>query len=521
VLENANISNIGLKGLNTDLTAWDLPAEFITDGSNFRVQSNNIISTGSYTAWSIPPINLLPGLVARVGTIGGDFWLVVGRNGVYVWSEPTWTNIDSIAGYTLAIDGELDWTVAMLGRIPIINNPAHVPEYWSPQSAGQIMQPLEFSPGVDWVTAGKSFRVIRSHKNFLFALNLVEGGVTLENSYRWSHPAENNGLPFTWDETDVSSLASIEQLGAEGGVIIDGLSLRDSFCIYSERSINLLDLSNDEFVFNRRELSSTVGIVNKNSIVEINGSHLFLSDGDIFKNDGNKIQSIIHNRLRRRFNSRLNASAFNRSFVIRNTVMKEVWFCVPENKSKYPNIAYVYNWADDSWALKDLPPSLTHASYGSQSDTILTYDTVTSTYDSIGSTYDAGNRTPLDETVIGCRSNDGALIFMDPVDEFDVNIDSKIERTGFALNGVVANFTVSRIYPYMAGKVPVNIQIGAQARIGGPVTWSALTLFDPSVDRKLDIRISGALFCWRVSSIGIGKWSMSGMSVEYALTGSR
>jgi hypothetical protein len=42
------IENMGLKGLNTDQTAWALPPEFLTDGLNFRVTANQIQTAGGY-----------------------------------------------------------------------------------------------------------------------------------------------------------------------------------------------------------------------------------------------------------------------------------------------------------------------------------------------------------------------------------------------------------------------------------------------------------------------------------------
>jgi hypothetical protein len=46
-------------------------------------------------------------------------------------------------------------------------------------------------------------------------------------------------------------------------------------------------------------------------------------------------------------------------------------------------------------------------------------------------------------------------------------------------------------------------------------------IFNPLTQRKVDIRSTGAMHAWRVSSIGLGKFSLSGLEIEYQVTGLR
>ena len=325
------IRNIGLKGLNTDIAPWDLDPEFVTFGFNFRVLENSMVTTGGFEDWSTSPVDFKSGFIMHVGATSGDYWLIAGRNAVYAFDGFTWTDVSSTTGYPgLGPDDELLWTGCMLGQIPIINNPQANPEYWSPQSPGQILQPLPWDAGTTWAERGINAKVIRSHKNFLFALNLQDGATSQPDSYRWSTAADINGLPFTWDETDVSALAGIASLGGDGGEIIDGLSLRDSFVIYSERAIDILDFTGGEFVWKRRELSNTVGLLSKDCVVEVKGVHYLMTDGDIVRNDGTNITSIIHGKIKRQYTNNLNPDRYTRCFAVRNTTTKEIWFCVPQ-----------------------------------------------------------------------------------------------------------------------------------------------------------------------------------------------
>jgi len=272
------VDNMGNKGINTDVTHWSLGPEYITDGINFRVFANGIQSYGGYEEWSTSPEPFNPGYLIHPLTQTGDYWLVAGRHSVRSFDGGNWTDISSTSGYPgLSVDDELKWNGCLLGDIVIINNIQAEPEFWGPINPQTALKPLPFDPESSWSEKGYSFHTIRSHQNFLFALNLVEDGLELTNSYRWSHPADENGLPFTWDATDPSSLAGKAQLGGDSGAIIDGLSLRDSFVIYAESGIDILDFTGDEFVFRRRELSSTVGFISSNSIVEAKGIHFFIA----------------------------------------------------------------------------------------------------------------------------------------------------------------------------------------------------------------------------------------------------
>ena len=517
-----SLSNIGQKGLNSDVTQWELPPEFITDGINFRIFANAIRTAGGYADWSFSPIPFNPGFMMHVGATSSNFWLVAGRDAVYAFDGVQWHPVTSAAGYNIAVNGELNWTGCMLGSTPIINNPQTNPEYWRPVSSGQILQPLDFSPGVPWSETGNSFKVLRSHKNFLFALGLQEGVEELPDSYRWSHPADANQLPFTWDETDKTALAGRAALGGDGGHITDGRSLRDAFCIYSEASIDILDSTNDEFVWRRRELSNTVGLLSKHSLIEVKGTHILLSDGDIVINDGNGLKSLVHNRIRRRLTARMNADFYDRSYAVRNSAMKEVWFCVPEDGAEYPNTAYIYNWKDDSWVIRDLPEGIAFSAYGPQTDPSTIWDDWKGTWDTQQGVWGSRKKTPLNDTIVGVRNDNSSLKTMDASEGRDSgDLGTRIERTNFALEGMRQVTTITRVFPHMEGTEPVQIQFGSHDYAGSPVRWKPVVIFNPSIDRKIDVRTTGELHAWRVQSLGEGNWSMSGMDIEYALAGER
>lgn len=516
-----SLNNIGTKGINSDIKPWELPPEFITAGKNFRLTDGSISASGGSQVWSTAPSPFFPGRLRFVPALTDNYWLVFGRGAVYAFDGTTWSNVSSEAGYAgVGVGDESLWNSCMLGQIPICNNPQARPEYWSPQSPAQVLKPLPFNPTETWGSLGYTCKVMRSHKNFLFALNLVEGGNELPSGYRWSHPADINGLPFSWDETDPSCLGSKEQIGGDSGQIIDGLSLRDSFCIYSENAINLLDSTGDEFVFRRRELTSTFGLLNKDCIAEVQGSHFFLGDGDIVVNNGNKVESIIHGKLRRQLISRMSVDSFDKSFVVQLTNKKEIWFCVPEDDSPTPNVAYIYNWRDDSWAIRDLPESINSAANGVATEPSTTWDTWDETWDTASGTWGSRKSSPLDDTLVATDPETSSLILLDPSGG-ETDMDTVIERIGVPLEGHTNVTTITRVYPIVEGNTPMIFQFGSQDFAGSAVRWKPQVMFNPQTQRKIDIRTTGELHCWRAMTMGSGGFEMSGMEIEYEEAGKR
>ena len=53
----------------------------------------------------------------------------------------------------------------------------------------------------------------------------------------------------------------------------------------------------------------------------------------------------------------------------RNQTYNEIWFAVPEDQAVFPNVAYVYNYRDNTWGLRDLEKAHRHGHFGNQPTT--------------------------------------------------------------------------------------------------------------------------------------------------------
>jgi hypothetical protein len=394
------IRDFASAGLNSDILSWDLPPQFLTEVNNVRIIRNSLTPFGGYVVWSEMPADFTPGALMHIGATSGTYWMIMGDTKVYVFDGIVYSDITEPT-YIPVTDPDL-WTGAMLSRIPVINNPGAYPYYWSPQAGGNVLTILPWDATQTWEDVGQSCDVMRSHKQFLFALKVKPtGGVgeTIADGVRWSAPADINGVPNTWDELDTTDVAGLTTLGGDGGDIIDGLSLRDAFVVYRERGLSVFDYVGGQFVWQIRNVSTTVGLLASNCVVEVKGKHLFIGDGDVLVFDGNSIESLMHHRIRKHFISNFNVEFYFNAFAVKNNVLNEVWFCIPGINSEYANMVYIYNWRDDTWSVRDLPEAVA-GDYGSYTSSSPTWEDVEGSWDSISSVWNLGGFSPLQDTIV-------------------------------------------------------------------------------------------------------------------------
>jgi len=522
------LNNLGDSGLNSDRLPSELPPTFITSGQNFRLRDGYIVPLFGSTLVLDPPNTdtFEFGFIKNVRNKLGDYWVVANRDSVHLAFSRLlgWIDISS-RDYGIPEGGQFDWTGSQLGQILILNNPDTFPQYWVGEEFQDSLTDLPFAPGLTWRDQGLRCRSMRAHKNFLIALNL-DGSEEVPNGYRISHPADENGLPFTWDVTARDSIAIKAQLGGDGGEIVDGLTLRDSFIIYSRNSIDALTFNpSSEFYWTRREVSSTVGLLSSNCLTEVKGVHYLIVDSDIVVNDGSTIRSILYGKILRRFNSRVNDFTKYNSFVVRNDIKHEVWFCVPELDSETASMAYIYNWKTDSWSLSALPDGTVSMDYGidpnlAEQELLGTWRFAQGTWAEQTRPWGTRKVSTVDEILVSVNDT-GTVVNNDPsgtIIEDELNM--VVERTDVPILDHRGNVSFTRVYPTASGDAFI-IQIGTQQQTGGPVEWSLEATFDPEIDRYIDIRRTGEQLCYKVKSIGKNKFKFSGLEIEYIAAGER
>jgi hypothetical protein len=537
----------GNYGVNYDLEPCDLDLNTLTSGKNFLLRNGKVQSFYGSTFVTADVVSHNLAQIMFVSSPPNNYYLCMGNKAVWVFDGSVWASIGYGSYSLMAADDEYFWTYCNMGLIPVINNPQGYPQYWSPQTTSQVVTNLPYDTTHTWATKGFRCDVIRSHKNFLFALGMYEGGTHYPNNYRWSTAADNNGIPYTWDPLDLSGIAGQASILGDNGPIVDGLSLRDAFCIYTTDGITILEPSGDSYIWRARSLSNTVGLLTTNCIASINGVHIFLSRGDILLNDGNSIRSVVDRKVRTRLKGLANSTYFHRSYCVCDERTKEVWFCIPTEANAYPNFAIIYNVIDDTISIRYIDRPITAMSYGLPAigptawsgliDPYTTWSTVTYTWAKMPGQWGTGiesketwatkkgnwntdNSSPFSYQVIGIEPA-GSGIYDLATNDGTSGDSVVLERTGAVFGDQRAVTSIVRAYPHMQGTSPVNIQLGSQEFVGGGINWSDAVLFTPNLDRKVDIRTTGMLHGWRLESTDEIDFSFFGMDIEYINNGVR
>jgi hypothetical protein len=556
-----NVRNIGSTGVNSDVEPWDLPPDALTDGINFRLSANKLQSVGGTRPVAPQSGDQLGHMIQSTDFSGNSTWVIAGENSVKLYDGSGYTDIGSSLRTADARFSNLDpteWSSCQIGQAVFLNHPQLYPIYWINDGTSTVARPLDWHILEEtWDDKGNSCRILRAHKNFLFALGMQEGADEYRDKVWWSHPAEPNGRPFSWRPTSeqADSIAGWVNLG-RGGSIVGGESLRDSFVIYSESAINVMDFTGDALGWRRRTVSSEAGLASSEALIEVQGTHFFVSPGDIQTFDGNSLGSIMHNRLRKRLASRMNVEKLGNSWAAHNPTFTEIWFGIPESGEEHPTTAYAYNYRDNNWSIRDLERPFRHAHFGltpQKSET--TWSSFDQTYDEVREAWAMSGDAPFDASMLGVTGEeiheidvlnetfnddftsangkvwdtiggswDASPISWDDVDPRNNYSRSPtiIRRTDLPIGGHETNTTITRIYPLVEGTAPIQIRVGSQQQAGGPIKWAGdYRTFVPGRDRKIDVRTTGEVHAYEVKSEGGSFFNMTGMDIEFMPAGSR
>lgn len=521
-----HVSDLALAGLNNDLIPSVMPASFLTSCTNARSVSGGIAPFGGFSVVAEFPDDSVPCDMLYVDSATTKVWYFPCEDKVYQY-EATFVDV-SPAGMINVGDGT-KWTSTDLSGIAVINHPAIGPMYMSESDDKFI--PLPFKSGEDWPTANQGCDIIVAHKQFLFALGVTNDGKYVPDSIRWSAPADIGSIPPTWDELDVTQTAGYTTLGGSGGAIIGAKPLRDALCIYRSQGITIVDYVGGTYVWRIRHLTSNSGLISNNAVVDVNGTHYYLSDGDVMKNDGNSITSIATRRIKKRMQA-INKEHYRKSYAVHNPLNNEILFCVPDANSEYPNVAYVYNYNNDSWFSRELPMHV-KSEYGLTNKEQVDWDHIQTDWDGWDSSWDNDATSPYDKAVLSIvapvidsdpdKSTKAKIIGLTSILGLNTEpFSSIIERTDLLIGDLSRTTTVQRVYPHIQGSGAVMIQIGSQQAPGGQILWKPPCEFNPNVDRKIDMRTTGILHAYRVYADSITtNFLLSGIDFQYVEAGSR
>jgi len=362
------VDNLGLVGLVKDKEPTALPPNAWTDMKNARCVDRSIASFEGYIDLG-NAVGVIPQIMIPVRGDSDEFtYLMYGGNAsvggkIYAYS-PYFGQAGDITGDTLSAAGT--WDGCVFGGVGIIHNGINNPRYWAgnftevtPDDTLKLPYDETGTEVCYWDDVGFSCKVFRNFKSHGFAMNVTDCDGANPRKVHWSHPAEPNTVPITWDPTKADFDAGFVELADTPGAILDGQPLRDAFIIYKDDGIYSVTYSGrytaSEPIWNFRLVTTSTGIYGRRLVCDIGGSHVFVGDGDVYVFDGNVFRSIADEKVKDFFFNNLSRTNKDKAYMVYHERTNEVWLCYPEAGEEYCNKALVWDKNANTWSTCDLP----------------------------------------------------------------------------------------------------------------------------------------------------------------------
>jgi hypothetical protein len=403
----------------------------------------------------------------------------------------------------------------------------------------------------DW-PSGASAAVVRDYLDFVLMLNVTKGSIEYPTMVKWSDPVSYSAPvgDVTWDPFNTSGIAGENILGDATSEIRDGRVLGTQFVIYTQDQVWLMEYTGSSLVFNFRRLFPDGGILNTNCVVEVDGKHYVFGDDDIYVHDGTSRQSIADQRVRRYVFAALNRDRRKVCFTLHDSVSNLIYFCYNTlqdeagfKDTQFCNQAAVYNYRSNTWSFVDLP----NVVGGAEANV----DIQASLYPALSQGYDVYNTAYLSfegqkpRITIGVGVTDlknglteSRVYAIDLPAAGIVNLPATvetvrpafIERVGIDLDDEGLGMPL-RSYKTILGVIPqasfnttdgkFTWEFGSSDLPNGVVKYRTSSEFYPSLDYKIDTKVSGRYLAYKITSESLEDFRISGFDSEVVSTSRR
>lgn len=519
-MPTVEINDLDKIGAVRDEAAYMLPPEALTRADNMRVLDGALVRmSGNEQTFGSPPV--APHYALPISTVNNTYWLYASLAKIYAYDGVTHTNLTrQTAGvdvdYSTPQTRDLNGTI--LAGIPIINNGVDPPQYWGPLSLGQKMQNL-----ANWPSGLKAKKLI-AFGAYLIGINFLDGSDLYSHLVRWSSSVQDPGsLPGSWDYTDPTNDSGAYDLpDVNSGVLLEAAPLQGRLFLYKEQSTWAMRRSGGLTVFSFDSVFETMGVLAPRcvAIIPQGTAHVVATQDDLIIHNGSGVpKSILDKKLKKEIFRSIDATNYLNSFCHVDPEFNEVWFCYPENGQVHPNRAVVLNVLTGAITEADVAYRNTGVGtlvggvdevWDAGSDT---WDTETGTWDTL-----ARRRLVLcDPANTRFLQNNKGLL------RAGLSYNSRVQRVGLALLGKkrsgewivdheVVKF-VDRLWPKIRGG-PIQVRIGFQDTVDGPISWREFESFDPTTMMTADFAGSGRAVAVDFYSDQAVDWKIDGYKIN-------
>lgn len=502
------------QGFAPDPVDLQLPDGFFTDSRNFRYRDTAVEKCKGQAA-VFGSLSATPMWAAAIGDGITSFWIYGNESVLYATDGTTHTNVSS-ASYNAGPD--IGYTGSQFHGFQLLNDGVLPPQSWQPGLSNKI-QPL-----VNW-PASTTCKVIRSFSDQIIALRLTESGTYNPRVLRWSDIAGVGALPGSWDYTDPTNFAGRTEIGETQDYLVDCLALRNVNIVYKQFSTYLMQpiQTNDSFAF--QQLFSQSGLLAENCAASFKAQHFVVTTDDIILHDGSNIQSIADKRTKHWFFNALNASRFQRTFVVPDFFNQTMWICFCQTGNDFPNLALCWDWANDAWFPRELGANMAHGATGIVIGSELTFDGQVGSFDSLTTTFDESTFTPFSNRLVLFNGAAPAAYQAESGETFNgtaMNCYATRSNIGLMrdLNSIKR---IKRVMPKVVGTAgdTFSVSVGSKSAPDGATTFSGPFNLTVGTDYKIDCRVSGRWITLKFSYGGTNTIRFAGFDIEFDNDGYR
>lgn len=501
---NVTIPNTGQYGVIKDLTPQELPINAWSNSSNVRFKNGYVEKFRGERIVFDPP-SIVPYFITPYQTNTTRFIVHAGLQQVFVDDGVTRTDITNALN-TGAIDNR--WTGGSLNGVLVLNNGVNIPQYWG----GNIAFNLADLPG--WPATARC-KSLRPFKNYLVGVGFSVGATTLPHLVRWSNAADPGSIPNQWTATASNDAGEVD-LAETTDLMVDSLPLGDVNIIYKQQSMYSMQYIGPPYIFRFARLPGELGLLAPGCVVMTPVGHVVLAGGDVIQHSGQGPKSILSGRMRSWLFNNIDSDLQARSFLALNQSRNEVWICFPEPGATACTKALVWNWEENTFALRDLN-QVTYGTNGKIKQSIVsTWDADPDPWNSDVTVWNQDEYGLTEERLL-LATVEPKILTVDTGASYDgVYFNSFVERVGLAFDKPDRVKSIRAIYPRIdaiEGTV-VKISAGGAMDPEGAVTWSDPVNYIVGSTYKADLFATGRFLAVRFESSDTQPWRIRSFDLD-------
>jgi hypothetical protein len=344
------LANFGAPGFVKDVAEYDSVPEAWNEVKNIRFTSIGAQTIPGHQS-VLSPGEVQPLWLRVFPPIDRPIWVYGGLQKLYAF-DGSHNDITRLSGN---YNGEVDqrWQGEVFQGIGIFNNVLDIPQAWLSFDAGVKLVDL-----ANWPSTLRC-RALRSFKNFLIAMYMIEGGNERPYRVRWSHPADPGTIPSSWAINDPTKDSGEFDIADTDDYIVDGMRLGDLFMVYKQKTVYSMQFIGGNFIFSEDAVLASRGLLWRDCVQSFSGGHFVAGIDDLYIHSGQRgsDRSIVEAQLRNWIFNQIDASNFFNCYTVKYVRQNEYWFCFPEAGETYPTIAVIWNSITGGIGIRDIPKS--------------------------------------------------------------------------------------------------------------------------------------------------------------------